>query len=91
MNGDEAVLLGRFTYLPKIVLGKGALPLTVHVPLTAVGAFGEVFQATEIATDRQVAIKKSQLRPHTAFYDKRTLREIKILRQFAHENVVKFV
>jgi mitogen-activated protein kinase 1/3 len=55
------------------------------------GAYGVVYSAFDSQTQTEVAIKKIQ----TAFGDvidaKRILREIKILKFFEHENIVKLV
>ena len=55
------------------------------------GAYGVVFSAMDAESKTEVAIKKIQ----TAFADvidaKRILREIKILKFFEHENIVKLV
>lgn len=55
------------------------------------GAYGVVYSAFDSVTQSEVAIKKIQ----TAFADvidaKRILREIKILKFFEHENIVKLI
>lgn len=55
------------------------------------GAYGVVISALNTETGQKVAIKKIT----HAFYDlvdaKRILREIKLLRNFSHENVSSFI
>jgi len=55
------------------------------------GAYGVVYSAFDAKEQQEVAVKKIE----TAFGDvidaKRILREIKILKFFEHENIVKLV
>eukprot|EP00127_Corallochytrium_limacisporum_P004574 Clim_evm14s168 gene=Clim_evmTU14s168 len=51
------------------------------------GAYGLVCAATELSTGRRVAIKKISPFEHKT-YCQRTLREIKILTHFDHENII---
>ncbi|MDP2439513.1 MAG: protein kinase [archaeon] len=52
------------------------------------GAFGSVCSAKDLATGKQVAIKKISNTFAKLQDCKRTLREIKLLRHFRHENVI---
>jgi len=55
------------------------------------GAYGVVISATDTVTDKQVAIKKIR----NAFDDridaKRILREIKLMKRFEHENIIRII
>jgi len=55
------------------------------------GAYGVVISATDTVTDKQVAIKKIR----SAFDDridaKRILREIKLMKRFKHENIIRII
>lgn len=52
------------------------------------GAYGLVCSAEDILTGEMVAIKKIASVAHNAIDCKRTLREMKLLRHFNHENVI---
>ena len=61
-----------------------------YVPIRTIGqgAFGSVCSAKDLATGKQVAIKKISNTFAKLQDCKRTLREIKLLRHFRHENVI---
>jgi len=52
------------------------------------GAYGVVCSALDIATNRKVAIKKTFNVFESQTVAKRTLREIKLLRHFKHDNII---
>ena len=53
------------------------------------GAYGVVCSARNVDTDEKVAIKKINKAFEHLTDTKRTLREVKILRHFNHENVIR--
>ncbi|GAB5373044.1 hypothetical protein AAMO2058_001716300 [Amorphochlora amoebiformis] len=55
------------------------------------GAYGVVCSAKEVKTGQKVAIKKITKAFNNITETKRTLREIKILSRFQHENILKIV
>lgn len=54
------------------------------------GAYGTVCSAVQVATGNKVAIKKVSPLSHSMFC-LRTLREIKLLRWFNHENIISIL
>ena len=53
------------------------------------GAYGVVCAALDQKTDTTVAIKKCKKIFHSRTLAKRTLREIRLLRLFSHDNIIK--
>jgi mitogen-activated protein kinase 1/3 len=69
-------------------IGEGMISSQFDHFMTPVGAYGMVVSALDTATSEKVAIKRVSPFEHHTFCQ-RTLREIKILLHFEHENIVK--
>ncbi|KAJ3221068.1 TFIIH complex serine/threonine-protein kinase subunit kin28 [Clydaea vesicula] len=55
------------------------------------GSYANVFLGTEIATGRQVAIKKIKLSNFKEGLDISAIREIKILKELKHQNIIELI
>ncbi|KAJ7375073.1 Mitogen-activated protein kinase 1 [Desmophyllum pertusum] len=75
--------------LPEVVRGQpfDVGPRYTNLSYIGEGAYGMVCSALDNATGQRVAIKKISPFEHQT-YCQRTLREIKILRRFKHENII---
>lgn len=76
-NSTKTYVFGNSTYLVKEQLGKGT--------------YGAVVRAINTTTKEVVAIKKIKLDVETEGIPATTLREIAILKNFQHENIVKLL
>jgi mitogen-activated protein kinase 1/3 len=69
-------------------IGEGLSCCQFHFDVTFEGAYGMVVSAFDMHENKKVAIKRVSPFEHHTFCQ-RTLREIKILLHFEHENIVR--
>lgn len=78
-----------------INLSNSVIPSIYRILLVGSGAYGIVIACEDLKANNEdlknVAIKKIERTFEHRFYAKRTLRELKILRNLKHENVLSFI